>query len=66
MRLLRVPTPFDHPAFIFEPKIDGFRAPAHVEGHTCRLVSRNGHALKSWPQLAEEIAHAWGDLLSGT
>ena len=58
MRLLRIPQPFDHPEFVFEPKIDGFRALAIIEGHRCRLVSRNGHGFKSWPQLAEEIAHA--------
>jgi bifunctional non-homologous end joining protein LigD len=58
MRLLRIPTAFDHPDFIFEPKLDGFRALAHVRGHRCELVSRNGHRFKSWPQLAEEIAHA--------
>ena len=52
------PEPFEHPAFIFEPKLDGFRALAHVRGHRCELVSRNGHVFKSWPQLAEEIAHA--------
>ncbi len=48
----------DHPDFIFEPKIDGFRALAYVDGPRCRLISRNGHEFKSWPQLAEEIAHA--------
>jgi ATP-dependent DNA ligase len=32
MRLLRIPEPFDHPDFIFEPKLDGFRALAHVRG----------------------------------
>jgi bifunctional non-homologous end joining protein LigD len=58
MRLLRIPEAFNHPEFIFEPKMDGFRAPAHVEGHHCVLVSRNGHVFKSWPQLAEEVAHA--------
>jgi bifunctional non-homologous end joining protein LigD len=58
MRLLRIPEPFDHPDFVFEPKIDGFRALAYVEGHHATLVSRNGHVFKSWPQLAEEIAHA--------
>ena len=58
MRLLRIPEPFDHPDFIFEPKLDGFRALAHVRGHRCALVSRNGHTFKQWPQLAEEIAHA--------
>src|SRR4051794_28476631 len=58
MRLLRLPEAFDHAACIFEPKIDGFRALARVEGHRCSLVSRNGHVFRSWPQLAEEIAHA--------
>ena len=58
MRLLRIPEPFDHPEFIFEPKLDGYRALAHVRGHRCELVSRNGHTFKGWPQLAEEIAHA--------
>ena len=58
MRLLRIPEPFDHPEWLFEVKFDGFRALAHVNGHHCQLVSRNGLVLKRWPQLAEEIAHA--------
>jgi bifunctional non-homologous end joining protein LigD len=58
MRLLRIPEPFDSPEFIFEPKIDGFRALAYIERRRCRLLSRNGHEFKSWPQLAEEAAHA--------
>lgn len=58
MRLVRLPEPFDHPEFVYEPKIDGFRALAYVRGHRCELVSRNGHVFKSWPQLAEEIAHS--------
>jgi bifunctional non-homologous end joining protein LigD len=62
MRLLRLPEPFDHPDFLFEPKLDGFRALAHVRGHRCELISRNGHTFKQWPQLAEEVAHAVGDV----
>jgi hypothetical protein len=58
MRLLRIPEPFDHPDWLYEVKFDGFRALAHVTGHQCQLVSRNGHRFKSWPYLAEEIAHA--------
>ena len=58
MRLLRIPEPFDSPDFIFEPKLDGFRALAHIRGHRCELISRNGHTFKQWPQLAEELAHA--------
>lgn len=57
MRLLRIPEAFDHSEFIFEAKLDGFRALAHIRGHRCTLVSRNGHVFKSWPQLAEEVAH---------
>ena len=39
--LARFDTPFEHPDWIFEPKLDGFRALAYVEGGACRLVSRN-------------------------
>lgn len=49
------PEPFDHPDFIFEPKLDGYRAPAHVRRQRCELVSRNGHTFKQCPQLAEEM-----------
>lgn len=45
------------PDWFFELKLDGFRALACIDGHHCRLVSRNGHPLKC-PQLAEELAHA--------
>lgn len=51
MRLLRIPAPFDHAECIFEPKIDGFRALAHVRDRACDLISRNGHTFKSWPHL---------------
>ena len=34
--------------------VSGFRALACVGGHSCELVSRNGHVFKSWPQLADE------------
>jgi bifunctional non-homologous end joining protein LigD len=42
MRLLRMPEPFNHPDWLYEVKFDGFRALAHVKGHHCQLVSRNG------------------------
>jgi bifunctional non-homologous end joining protein LigD len=58
MPLLLAPQPFDHPDWVFELKLDGFRALAIIEGHRCRLVSRQGHDLWQWPQLAEELAHA--------
>jgi bifunctional non-homologous end joining protein LigD len=51
MTLLGVPEPFDHPDWLFELKLDGFRALAYIEGHHCRLFSRRGHVFKSWPYL---------------
>jgi hypothetical protein len=56
MRLLRVQEPFTHEEFLYEVKLDGFRALAHVAGDQCQLVSRNGHVFKSWRELAVEIA----------
>src|SRR3954454_1125045 len=56
MRLLRIPEAFDHPEFLYEPKIDGFRALAFIEERSCRLVSRNGHVFRTWPALAKDIA----------
>jgi hypothetical protein len=41
MPLARFDAPFEHPGWIFEPKSDGFRPVAYVEGGTCRMVSRN-------------------------
>jgi bifunctional non-homologous end joining protein LigD len=58
MPLVRIPEPFDHPEWLFELKLDGFRALAHIEGHHCRLVSRGGHVFKQWPYLCVELAHA--------
>ena len=60
MRLLRIPEPFDHPDFLFEPKLDGFRALAHIDRHRCSVISRNGNVFKSWPQLCEELAGRFG------
>jgi len=47
MPLLRVAEPFDHDEWIFELKLDGFRALAHIDGHHCGLVSRNGHTFNT-------------------
>ena len=58
MPLASTREPFDDPDWLFEPKWDGFRALAFIDGHRCRLVSRRNNEYKSWPQLAEELAHA--------
>ena len=56
MSLARFDAPFEHPDWIFEPKFDGFRAVAYVESGTCRLVSRNRNAFKTFELLAQTIA----------
>jgi bifunctional non-homologous end joining protein LigD len=56
MVLARAKEAFDHPEWLFEPKLDGFRALAYVEGGECRLVSRKKHAYKSFPLLCASIA----------
>jgi hypothetical protein len=61
MPLARFDSPFEHPDWIFEPKLDGFRALAYVEGGACRLVSRNRNAFKTFEPLAKAI----GQELSG-
>jgi ATP-dependent DNA ligase len=40
MPLARLHTLFDREDWIFEPKIDGLRAIAYLEGGQCRLMSR--------------------------
>ena len=57
MPLARFDTPFEHPDWIFEPKLDGIRAVAYIEGGACRLVSRNRNAFKTFEPLAQAIAH---------
>lgn len=42
MRLFRVFEPFDHPDWLFEVKMGGFPALAHVERNRCQVISRNG------------------------
>ena len=50
--------PFNDPDWLFEPKGDGFRALAYIDGHRCRLISRRGNMFKSWDLLCEKLAHA--------
>jgi len=49
LTLLR--TLFDDPNFLFELKIDGFRALAYVDEGHCELVSRRRNAYKSFGEL---------------
>src|SRR5262245_42458966 len=48
--------PFDSDEFIYELKVDGFGALAHIEDGQCQLVSRNGNTFHGFADLAAWIA----------
>jgi ATP-dependent DNA ligase len=52
----RRPEPFDSDEFIYELKIDGFRALAHLQDGKGELVSRNGNTFHGFAELATWIA----------
>ena len=56
--LTRRHDPFDDLDWLFELKLDGFRALAYVERGQGRLVSRNGNTFKRFTPLAAEIGVA--------
>jgi len=56
MRLSRRSEPFDSDLFIYELKIDGFRALAHVQNAQGELISRNGNTFRGFAELATWIA----------
>jgi bifunctional non-homologous end joining protein LigD len=56
LRCLKRRSPFDDPDFIFELKLDGFRALAVIEHGRAQLLSRNGHQFASFSALAESIS----------
>ena len=48
IRLSRRPEPFDSDEFIYELKIDGFRALAHLQDGKGQLVSRTGNVFRGF------------------
>ncbi len=56
MPLLKRADPFDDPDWIYELKMDGFRALAVIEHGRAQLRSRNGHPFASFSALAESIS----------
>ena len=52
MPLLKRAAPFDDPDWIYELKMDGFRALAVIEHGRAQLLSRNGHPFASFSALA--------------
>jgi bifunctional non-homologous end joining protein LigD len=55
MPLVSMRQPFNNEEWLFEPKWDGFRALAYVNGDVCRLFSRRGNVYRSWPELTKEL-----------
>jgi bifunctional non-homologous end joining protein LigD len=43
--------PFDDPAYLFEPKYDGFRGVLYLSGRECHFRSKRGKVLKQFEQL---------------
>src|SRR5205807_9696159 len=58
MPLLKRAAPFDDPDWIYELKMDGFRALAVIEHGRAQLISRNGHPFASFADLGKQIAAA--------
>src|SRR5207249_5760730 len=56
MPLLKRAAPFDDPDWLFELKMDGFRALAVIEHGRAQLLSRSGHPFASFSALAESIS----------
>ena len=56
IRLSRRPEPFDSDEFIYELKVDGFRALLHLEDGQGELVSRNGNTFYGFAELAQWLA----------
>jgi bifunctional non-homologous end joining protein LigD len=56
MRLSRRPEPFDSEEFLYELKIDGFRALAQIADGKAELISRNGNVFRGFAELATWIA----------
>ena len=57
MPLRKRAAPFDDPNWIYELKMDGFRALAIVEHGGAQLISRNGHPFASFSALAKSISN---------
>jgi len=55
MPLLRRPSPFDHPDWVFELKYDGFRSLVVIQNGRNELISRNGNSFQSFEALRRQL-----------
>ena len=51
------PQPFNHPAWLIEPKYDGFRGMLYVTRQGCTLYSKRGNVMTRCSDLAEKLWH---------
>jgi bifunctional non-homologous end joining protein LigD len=49
------PLPFNDPAWLFEPKYDGFRGMLYLTRKNCTIYSKRGNAMKRFRDLAEQV-----------
>ena len=56
LTLIRQPSPFTNPDWLFESKYDGFRSLAYIEDGTCRLVSRKGNKYQRFKELSAALS----------
>ena len=47
--------PFDDPAYLFEPKYDGFRGLFYLSGRECHLRSKRSIFLKQFDELCSRL-----------
>jgi ATP-dependent DNA ligase len=52
--------PFDDPAYLFEPKYDGFRGLLYLSGRECHFRSKRGKVLKQFEQLCYWVREELG------
>jgi bifunctional non-homologous end joining protein LigD len=49
------PLPFSHPAWLFEPKYDGFRGMFYLTGQGSAFYSKRGNRMTRFQGLAEQV-----------
>jgi len=49
--------PFDDPAYLFEPKYDGFRGLLYLSGRECHFRSKRGNVLTQFRELCDWVRH---------
>lgn len=49
------PAPFDDPEWLFQPKLDGFRALVYLTHQTCRMYSKRGNQFSRFEDLRQRI-----------